>query len=261
MEVELDFRYTIKISINIALFIFVILLLPRMVVECNYLLRRLLSREYHVSLLILYGTLLNLNLTYNTVILWKNILFIIRNMFADTFDTTVSLSGLYLWVLFSYMAAMMNCDLQRMMKRNTIFMHVVAIIAFFFLFTVLDSNNKAHVGMIWLKTIFVYILFLMTTKSKWYFTFPVLGILIVDQTIKAHLTYLERSKKSDDISIFTEIRSKLNVCIIVIIFLGFIHYAYRKYYQYNSTFSWGTLLLATKCKLWKQKNYLKITSY
>lgn len=169
-------------------------------------------------------------------------------MFADTFDTTVAISGLYLWLLFSYLAAMMNCDLQRLMNKNTLFKHLVAIIAFFFLFTLIDGNNKAHVGIIWLKTLFVYVLFLMMIKSKWYFTFPILFILLVDQTTKAHISYLEKNGVSEDIEYYQNIRGILNVMIIILIVLGFIHYIVRKKSQFGSSFSFSTLLLGTKCK-------------
>lgn len=171
-------------------------------------------------------------------------------MFTETFDTTVAISGLYLWLLFSYLAAMMNCDLQRLMNKNMAFKHMVAIIAFFFLFTVIDANNKAHVGIIWLKTLFVYILFLMMIKSKWYFTFPVLFILLVDQTIKAHISYLEKNSASevqDYIEYYQNIRSSLNIMIIILTILGFIHYIFRKQSQFGSSFSFSTLLLDTKC--------------
>jgi hypothetical protein len=141
----------------------------------------------------------------------------------------------------------MNCDLQRLLVKSDLFRHLVALIAFFFLFTVLDSGNKSHVGIIWLKTILVYILFLMIIKSKWYFTFPVLGILLVDQSIKAHINYLERNDKIDEINKYKEIRKILNIIIIIII-IGFLNYAYIKYHKYNSDFSIGTLLFATKCK-------------
>jgi hypothetical protein len=168
-------------------------------------------------------------------------------MFAETFDTTVAISGLYLWLLFSYLAAMMNCDLQRLMQKNTLFKHLVAIIAFFFLFTVIDANNKAHVGIIWLKTLFVYVLFLMMIKSKWYFTFPVLFILLVDQTIKAHISYLEKNGTVGDIEYYQNIRAVLNIIIIVLTVLGFVHYIFRKKSQFGSSFSFSTLLLDTKC--------------
>lgn len=167
----------------------------------------------------------------------------------NTFDTTVALASLYLWLLFGYLASFMNCDMQRFMNESAVFRHVIAIIAFFFLFTVLDSNNKAPVSVIWLKTLFVYILFIMAIKSKWYFAFPVLAILLADQTIKAHINYLEKNDKPDDIKVYQDVRKFLNTVIIIIIVVGFVHYAVRQALKFGPEFSFMSLLIGTSCSM------------
>ena len=86
-----------------------------------------------------------------------------RNTFGihDTFDTKVALSGFYLWLLFGFLNHSVSCDLQRLMQRNLIFRHVVSIVSFFLLFTVIDTSNKAPVYLLLLKTLFIYFLFLV----------------------------------------------------------------------------------------------------
>lgn len=174
-------------------------------------------------------------------------------MIETTFDTTVALSGLYLWMLFGYLASMMNCDIQRLMKNNVIFRHIIAISAFFFLFTVIDNDNNADIGSIWLKTLFVYVLYIMAIKSKWYFSLPVICILLIDQTIKMHVKYLDKNKKEDNKDLdkyfdyYKTLRDNLNNIIITIIVIGFIHYSIRKYNKFGSKFSFYTLLMGTTC--------------
>jgi hypothetical protein len=94
--------------------------------------------------------------------------------FAGTFDTTNALSGMFLWIVFSFLASLINCDIQRMMRQNPLLIHMFGFTAFFFLFTLIDANNKTSLKTVWFKTFFVYLLFVMMTKAKWYFVLPVL---------------------------------------------------------------------------------------
>lgn len=184
--------------------------------------------------------------------------------FSNTFDTTNALSGMYLWILFGYLAALLNCDLQRFLKSHPLVIHLVGLLTFFFLFTLIDGANKTSVGNIWIKTIFIYILFLLTTKSKWYFVVPVLIILLIDQTLKKNLSYqkqmaedpatppekkpsAEKIKQLEDS--VAKYSSFINKAIIVIIIIGVIHYMYLQYIEYGSKFSFYKFFFGvTRCK-------------
>lgn len=169
----------------------------------------------------------------------------------STFDTTFALSSFMLWLLFGYLTNLMSCDFQRFMKQNEYFKHFIALLAFFFLFTILDANNNAPVYIVWFKTIFVYGLFLLTIKAKWFFVATVLAILVIDQTIKLHINYLtknEEKEKKDEISQYEYIRKILNGLVIGVIVLGFLHYGLRQYREFGSEFSFQKLLLGTSCK-------------
>jgi hypothetical protein len=183
--------------------------------------------------------------------------------FSNTFDTTNALSGMYLWILFGYLAALLNCDLQRFLKSHPIIIHLVGLLTFFFLFTLIDSANKTSVINIWIKTIFIYILFVLTTKSKWYFVVPVLVILLIDQTLKKDLSYKKQVAEDkeatgkkltpDEIKKLEEhvnqYSSFINKAIIVIIICGVIHYMYLQYIEYGNKFSFYKFFLGvTRCK-------------
>lgn len=171
---------------------------------------------------------------------------------ADTFDTSSALSSMYLWLLFGFLSSMINCDLQRIINKSQLVRHIVAFVAFFFLFTIIDGNNKTNILTIWVKTFVVYVLFVMTTKSKWYFALPVLSLLLIDQSIKKHISL---SKAQDNIKEDTEnrllsISRILNITVTSIIILGVIHYAILQYNEYRSGFSWITFILGTaSCKM------------
>ena len=168
---------------------------------------------------------------------------------GDTFDARSSLTGLYLWLLFGYLSSMVGCDLQKLMTENILFRHLVGIIAFFFLFTVIDKNNKLHITVVWKKTFIIYIIFLLMIKSKWYFSLPVLFILVADQTIKSHIDYLTQlNSKDNDINKFEKIRNVLYKILIGLIITGFAHYSWRQYNEFGNDFSFEKLLFSSRCK-------------
>lgn len=62
------------------------------------------------------------------------------------------------------------------------------------LFTIVDEKaEKVPVQFLLLKTVIVYIAFVMMTKSKWYFSLPVLMALVLDQMLKYYSDYLKMS--------------------------------------------------------------------
>jgi hypothetical protein len=171
---------------------------------------------------------------------------------STTFDTTYALSALFMWIVFSYLANMLNCDLQRMLKTNLFVVHVTGVAAFFFLFTLLDPSNKSSIAIIWLKTILVYSLFVMMTKSKWYFVVPVLVLLLLDQSLKKEVAIRQaREMPNDTLKGWQEqISQVLNKVIIVIIVIGMLHYMYLQKIQHHKQFTLTKFFfgVANNCK-------------
>lgn len=173
---------------------------------------------------------------------------------TKAFDTTNALSGLYLWLLFGFLSVLVNCDLQRFIKQHPVIMHLVGILAFFFLFTIIDTDNKVSIGTVWIQTLFVYFIFMLMIKSKWYFVVPVIILLLIDQSIKKELNY-ELNKMSDKDAIekkreyAKKISSIINIIIIVIIVIGTIHYAFLQKLEYKENFSFYKFFLGvSECK-------------
>jgi hypothetical protein len=125
------------------------------------------------------------------------------------------------------------------------FRHFIGIIAFFFLFITINPD-KVSIGLLWTKTIVMYGIFLLITKSKWYFTIPLILTLVIDQSIKIYSEDESIADKNQDtIRIVREI---LNILMIVIIVAGFLFYAYRQSQHFGSSFSWTKLLFYSTCK-------------
>ena len=184
-------------------------------------------------------------------------------------EIRTAIAGLYLWLLFGFLSSIVSCDIKRLMTHNVFFRHVVGIISFFLLFTVLEPDNEMDIFSIWIKTIYIYFIFLLMTKSKWYFSIPVLLLLLVDQSLKFQINFekqkevkemgetgetgetgekVENGENGSTIVRYENIRNKLNVSIIALIVVGFLHYTFRQYNEFGSKFSLVKLVLYHSCR-------------
>ena len=173
----------------------------------------------------------------------------VEKFLNDTFDTKFALTTLYLWLLFGYLSSMVSCDLQKWMQKSTSFRHFIGVIAFFFLFTILDVKNRESLQIIFMKTLVVYVMFLMMTKSKWYFSIPVILVLIVDQATKVHIEHLQENEPKQSVETFIQIRKGCTLVMTVLVVAGFISYSIRQYQEFGKDFSWAKLLLSHSCKM------------
>jgi len=167
-----------------------------------------------------------------------------------TFDTKTALAGLYLWLLFGFLSTSVGCDLQLFMRDNIWFRHFIGLISFFFLFTVLDTNNSAPLYILWFKTFFVYAIFILMTKSKWYFSIPVLLILLIDQNLKIYHDNLIRDKgDAGTISMLEKARYGLSITMYVLIGLGFGSYFMKQKADHPNDFDPVKFVFSYGCHL------------
>lgn len=166
-----------------------------------------------------------------------------------SFDGMTSLAALYLWLMFSYLSSLLNCDLQRVLHNNVYVKNLFGLIAFYFLFTILDPNSTTSVGVTFAKTIIVYLLFMMVTKSKWYFSVTAIALLLVDQILKNHISYLRRNDASINVDRYEKVRFALQITMIILIIVGYIHYFAFQWYDHRDDFSWLKFIFGTiRCK-------------
>ena len=92
-----------------------------------------------------------------------------------------------------------------------------------------------------------YFVFILMTKSKWYFAIPTLLLLVIDQGLKYQATYLKKQKKSYEI--LDTIRGYIDYALIALIVLGFISYGIRQKNTFGNKFSFIKLLFSNKCRL------------
>ena len=171
---------------------------------------------------------------------------------AFIFDSKKTLAALYLWLLFGFLSTMVSCDLQKWMMKNTLFRHVIGIIAFFFLFTVLETPGNISVEKIWTKTIIIYFIYIIITKSRWQFALPVLILLVIDQSIAVHIRYIKSNTDNNVdttnvIEYWNNIRNYLDILMIILIIVGTIHYIKYQSNNYGKDFSWNKFFFVNSC--------------
>ena len=155
-----------------------------------------------------------------------------------SFDSVTAIAGLYLWLLFGFFTSLLGCDLQRIMTKNIFVKHLMALTAFFFLMSVVDTDNNISVGLTWLKTLLVYILFMISIKSKIFASAIFILILIADQTLKVEITYLTNNNgDKNKIALYNKIRYYLLFALIITAIIGFILYFIKQYSDHYDDFS------------------------
>ena len=138
-----------------------------------------------------------------------------------------AITGLYIGLLFGLLSTLLSCDMKRLINNNMYFRHLIGLISFFLLFTITDKDNKNELNIktIWINTIFVYGLFIMMTKSKWYFSIPALILIVVDQSYKFQIEFIHEKNKENEqnnekIQLYEKDRKYIDVTILIIIFRG-----------------------------------------
>lgn len=170
---------------------------------------------------------------------------------TSSFDTPTALSGLYLWILFGFSTGLLSCDLQRLVNKNIYVKHLLSIVCFFFLFTVLDPSNRTNFLQTFIKTLGVYGLFIMTTKSKAWAAVTIVLCLIIDQSIKTEINYIMGNGEVTQAAVQNKVerlksyRKILYSVIIIVAIIGFIEYYMYQRAEYSEDFSLWTFILGT----------------
>lgn len=167
----------------------------------------------------------------------------------SSFDVTASIAFMYLWMFFGFFTILNNCELQKLATSNVYVQHLMVFLAFFFLITIIDTQNNEDVLRTWIKTVIVYLIFVVTTKMKLWGLVLLIILLIIDLTIRAHIQYrIKQGDKKEDISIYEKQRRILRYMMFGIIIIAFVHYLVYQEKEYGKEFSMTKFLLGTgKC--------------
>jgi len=162
-------------------------------------------------------------------------------------DSTFILTSAFLWVTFGLLGGIIGCDLQKMLSNNLLVRHTAGLLIFFFLFAIVGNSDSQHILYIWIKTIILYFVFILLSKSKWYFSFVIILLLIIDQSIAIQNKYNVNKNTKVDKTNTNIIRKVIRYSIFIIIAIGFISYLIRQYNEFQGNFDIVKLLFDYKC--------------
>ena len=171
------------------------------------------------------------------------------------------IASIYFWLLFGGIGDTISCDLKKAFS-NPFFRHFTAIISIFLLFVIIDKNEEGAVQ-IWKNTFILYIFYVLLTKSKYYFSIPIIIFVLIDQTFSSEKLFLEKSfdkdnsekniSKINNIKNIDVYRNYLQIIIIILVVSGFLHYFLRQKNKFKEKFSIYKFIFDINCKNTKFK--------
>jgi len=166
------------------------------------------------------------------------------------------LTGVYLWLLFGYMSLYLNCDLQRIFHENALMLHVFGFVTVFLLFTnQAPKNVRIHPGQLFLRTLTVYMLWILASKTKWYVILSVLfilfmyemAVLILDYIYHPSVSTVDETRKKKYIK--AKFATGVLITISVVVVFGVLDYMRVQLIEHRSHFSlWDFFVKRGLCK-------------
>ena len=160
-----------------------------------------------------------------------------------TIDTDSSLLALYLSLVMGF-KALFNCDIQRLLQNNVYANHFVTFCCFLFLISLLDGTH-APLSDVWLKTIFIYILFMLFVKSKIESVIIVFILLVIDQSLKTIINNKLYKNPNEDVSTLQTVRQYIMYTIIATILIGCLLYYFKQKEDHSKDFSFLKFFFGT----------------
>jgi hypothetical protein len=184
-------------------------------------------------------------------------------------STSISRVGfvflVYVLVSAGYISEVLSCQMRKLFVTSSYFRHIFAIIMVFVFIMFeggwdFDKKEEEKADTNWatgntihsiIIAILIYIIFILSSKSKIIPNLIFFGLLFVLYFINTHRAYaLERnqiSAETNDKIMFIE-RIIVVVCMIVLIY-GFVEYYFYQLAEHPNDFSWKLFLLGvSKCK-------------
>lgn len=143
---------------------------------------------------------------------------------------------LYLSVVMSF-KSIVNCDVQRLLKKNVYANHFVLFCAFLFLISL--NNMSSSLSDTWIKSIIVYFMFMLFIKSQLWTVVTVFFLLVVDQSIKIFIND-KLKDPSKDVSNLVKAREYITYIIVGTILVGFCLYFLKQKSDHSKDFSFLT---------------------
>lgn len=144
---------------------------------------------------------------------------------------------------------LINCSVRSMIEKHLWLRHVIFIISIFLVRSLVIFKKQypdSSLKRIWIFTLSVYVLFILATKSKWYFVVAALTLLFLSENLKI----------ADAANEYSSLNSVMFYTAIGLIIVGFVHYLVLQKRERGKKFSLYAFWFGTLdgCASMKGKN-------
>lgn len=152
-------------------------------------------------------------------------------------NSVIPVFAFYLLIFCNFTPQIIGCRLQELLQTNIYVKHIISFILLLLLIILVNPDLAANkLANTILFTVFIYIMFLLTTRSPLYITFTVLGLLLI-----AYLLNTTKAKYKDDPTKqqqLQKIQNNLAAFSFVLSAIGFVIYTIEKRREYGAAFDW-----------------------
>ena len=154
---------------------------------------------------------------------------------------------LILAVCGNFVAETLGCQMQRLLTNNMYAKHLIIISLIYF--TINFTGDKAENPIEHLKkTMIIYVLFIIYSKTNIYFSSIGFLLLIVNYTLHTYITYYETIKDTEHLEELNKYKNITMHTFIIVTLMGFTQYAIYQYSERREKFNPITFLFGKiKC--------------
>jgi hypothetical protein len=161
---------------------------------------------------------------------------------------------------------MLSCDFQRFMSSSLLARHFLAFVTAFYVIVLTETDKETNPKTLWdyfLITLSIYTIFIISSKAKAQFVFPMFVLLLIDQLIKVYLDTKEKATKQAETKVtvnkekssfeipdetLESLRNVLGWGIGAFITAGAVSYYFRQMAEFGDQFSTYKFIVGTfKC--------------
>ena len=162
------------------------------------------------------------------------------------------LKGLFLLILAiagNFVAETLNCRTQKLLSENMYAKHLISLFILFFSITLFVGDEPTN---LLLKSVTIYLFFLLFTKMNLFFTIFVFILLAVYYMINLYIEfYSSLSEKEplnylEKINKLTEIKGFILNCVIISILVGFMLYFKKQYGDHSKKWSTSKFIFGVR---------------
>ena len=167
-----------------------------------------------------------------------------------TIENIKSLFIIFLIVSGNYLGDLIGCKMKYLLTENIYVKHLLLFLLIFITIGLVNEEKDRHPMDIMKDMIFLYILYIIVTRTNIYFTIILLVSIFILYIIDEIEKYeIKKSDTEDNKEKFIKMKDYVTKIIIFIIIFGFIYYLYDKRKEYKKNFNLFTFLLGkTNCK-------------